>query len=87
LGCQFEFTAPDSPQKNGKVESKFATVYDRIRAMLNEAEFNWSLRHAMWAYASLHATKLIRPDTHLLKYLSVMAAPKVGLMKVGDERR
>jgi hypothetical protein len=37
--------------------------------MLNEAEFNWPLRHAMWAYASLHATKqdnlLIRPDTHL----------------------
>jgi hypothetical protein len=36
--------------------------------MLNEAEFNWPLRHAMWAYASLHATKLdnllIMPDTH-----------------------
>jgi hypothetical protein len=37
--------------------------------MLNEAEFNWPLRHGMLAYASLHATKLdkliIRPDTHL----------------------
>jgi hypothetical protein len=37
--------------------------------MLNEAEFNWPLRHAMWVYASLHATKLgnllISPDTHL----------------------
>jgi hypothetical protein len=36
--------------------------------MLNEAEFNGT-RHAMWANASLHATKLdnllIRPDTHL----------------------
>jgi hypothetical protein len=69
LVCQFEFTAPDSPQQNGKVERKIATLYGRVRAMLNEAEFNWPLRHAMWAYASLHATKLdnllIRPDTYL----------------------
>jgi hypothetical protein len=44
--------------------------------MLNEAKFNWPLRHAMWAYASLHATKLenllIRPDTHLSPYLYVL---------------
>jgi hypothetical protein len=37
--------------------------------VLNEAEFNWPVHHAMWAYASLHATKLdnllIRPYTHL----------------------
>jgi hypothetical protein len=69
LICQFELTASDSPQQNGKVERKFATIYGRVRAMLNEAEFNWPLRHAMWAYASLHATKLenllLRPDTHL----------------------
>jgi hypothetical protein len=47
----------------------FATLYSRVRTLLNEAEFNWPLRHAMWAYASLHATKIdnlfIRPDTHL----------------------
>jgi hypothetical protein len=69
LDCKFEFTAPDSPQQNGKVEKKFATLYGRVRAMLNEAEFIWPLRHDMWAYASLHATKidnlLIRPGTHL----------------------
>jgi hypothetical protein len=69
LVCQFEFTAPDSAQNYGKVERKYATLYGRVRAMLNEAEFNWPLRHAMWANASLHATKLdillIRSDTHL----------------------
>jgi hypothetical protein len=27
LVCQFEFTAPDSPQENGKVERKFAALY------------------------------------------------------------
>jgi hypothetical protein len=69
LDCKFEFTAPDSPQQNGKVERKLATLYGRVRAMLNEAEFNCPLRHAMWVYASLHATKLdnllTRPDTNL----------------------
>jgi hypothetical protein len=47
LGCQFEFTEPDSPQQNGKAERKIATLYGRVRTMLNEAEFNWPLRHAM----------------------------------------
>jgi hypothetical protein len=69
LDCKFELTALDSPQQNGKVERKFATIYGRVWAMLNEAEFDWPLRHAMWAYASLHPTKLdnlfTRPDTHL----------------------
>jgi hypothetical protein len=30
LVCQFEFTAPDSPQQNGKIERKFATLYGRV---------------------------------------------------------
>jgi hypothetical protein len=68
LVCQFEFTAPKSPQQSGKVERRFATLYGRVRAMLNEAEFNWP-GNAMWTYVSLHATKLdnllIRPGTHL----------------------
>jgi transposase InsO family protein len=47
--CKIEFTAPDSPQQNGKVERMFATLYGRVRDMLNEAHFNWPLHHAMWA--------------------------------------
>jgi hypothetical protein len=83
LVCEFEFTAPDSPQQNGKVERKFATLYGRVRAMLNAAEFNWPLRHAMWAYASLHATKLdnllISPDTHLSPVYMSMDTHQNGL--------
>ena len=30
LGVKFEFTAPDTPQQNGKVERKFATLYGRV---------------------------------------------------------
>ena len=29
LGITFEYTAPDTPQQNGRVERKFATLYAR----------------------------------------------------------
>jgi hypothetical protein len=92
IRCKFEFTAPDSPQQNGKIERKFATLYGRVRAILNcaqitpafatlygrvrailnVAQFTPALRNVMWAFCSLHATRLdnilIRPDTHLSPY-------------------
>ena len=37
FNIQFEFTAPNSPQFNGKVERAFATAYNKIRATLNHA--------------------------------------------------
>jgi hypothetical protein len=30
LGIQFKYTAPVTPQQNGRVEPKFATLYDRV---------------------------------------------------------
>ena len=36
LRITFEYTAPNTPQQNGKVERRFATFYGRIRSM-NEA--------------------------------------------------
>jgi hypothetical protein len=39
LVCQFEFTAPDSPQQNGKCGINFATLYGRAQAMLNGDKF------------------------------------------------
>jgi hypothetical protein len=47
MRCKFEFTAPDSPQQNGKIERKFATLYGRVRAILNGAEFTANLMHVM----------------------------------------
>jgi hypothetical protein len=35
VGLQFEFSGPRTPQRNGKVERKFQTLYGRIRAMFN----------------------------------------------------
>ena len=38
LGIKFEYTSPNSPQFNGRVERKFATLYSRVRANLNGAK-------------------------------------------------
>jgi transposase InsO family protein len=50
LNITFEYTAPGTPQQNGKIERKFATLNGKCRAMLNATEFNWDLRHRMWAH-------------------------------------
>ena len=36
LGVEFEYTAPGTPQHNGKLERAFQTLYGRVRAMLND---------------------------------------------------
>ncbi len=43
LGMFFEYTTPGTPQQNGRVEQKFATLYNRVRAMLNGGKFTSSL--------------------------------------------
>jgi hypothetical protein len=72
IRVQFEFTAPDTPQQHGKIERKFATLYGKFRATLNESEFTWPFRRGMWAYCALLITKLdnalIRSDVHLSPY-------------------
>jgi hypothetical protein len=40
FNLQFEFTAPGTPQENGKVERAFATLWGRTRAMLNQAKLD-----------------------------------------------
>jgi hypothetical protein len=37
VNVKFEFLGPRTPQRNGKVERKFQTLYGRIRAMFNDA--------------------------------------------------
>ena len=49
IPIKFEFTAPNTPQQNGVVERKLATLYGRIRSMLNAARINEELREKLWA--------------------------------------
>jgi hypothetical protein len=54
----FEFTAPYTPQQNGKIERKFATLWGKVRAMLNSAKLPWNLRNRLWAQCANLATQL-----------------------------
>jgi hypothetical protein len=52
----FEFTAPGTPQQNGAVERSLATMYGKVRAMLNHAGSNQETRGKIWAEAANCAT-------------------------------
>jgi transposase InsO family protein len=39
---QFDFTSPYTPQQNGKIEQKFATLWLKARAQLNSAQLTCS---------------------------------------------
>ena len=55
---EFEFTARDSPQFNGKIEQKFATLLGRVRAMMNAAKLTQELRNLLWCEAAATATDI-----------------------------
>jgi transposase InsO family protein len=44
FGIKFEFSGPRTPQRNGKIERKFQTLYGRIREMLHEADLEGEWR-------------------------------------------
>ena len=56
LRIDFEYSAPDTPQQNGRVERKFATLYGRVRSMLNAAHLPAYLRSGLWAECAYTAT-------------------------------
>ena len=58
LGIKFEYTAPGTPQQNGRVERKFQTLYGRVRAILLSSGVNGTLRKRLWAEAANTATDL-----------------------------
>src|SRR5512133_3591482 len=56
LGCKFEYTAPGTPQQNGKVERKFPVLYGKVRSMLNGAKLPTNLRSGLWTECARTAT-------------------------------
>jgi transposase InsO family protein len=55
---KFEFSGPRTPQRNGKVERKFQTLYGRIRAILNGAGLEGELKDKIWAECVMNVTYL-----------------------------
>jgi hypothetical protein len=58
LGITFEYTGPGSPQYNGRVERKYATLYSRVRSMLNAAGLPTHLREGIWSEVAKTATDI-----------------------------
>jgi transposase InsO family protein len=58
FGINFEFSFPKTPQRNGKVERKFQTLYVRIRAMLNGANSEGELKDKNWSECMMNVTYL-----------------------------
>ena len=56
LGIKFKYTSPGSPQQNRKCERKFATLYGKVRSMLNSARLTPNLRHGLWTECAACAT-------------------------------
>jgi hypothetical protein len=56
VGAIFEFTAPGSHQFAGVVERKFATLFARVRSILNSARLSQDLCNGLWAEAAKYAT-------------------------------
>ena len=68
LGVTFEFSGPRTPQRNGKVERKFQTLYGKIRAMFNASGIDGEIRHGLWAEcastASFYENRILNKATH-----------------------
>jgi hypothetical protein len=58
LSFEFEFTAPYTPEQNGGVEVKIATLFGKVRSMLNGACLTKALRNGLWAHCAETGTHL-----------------------------
>jgi hypothetical protein len=58
IEIHIEFTSPNTPQQNGQVERSFATLWGRVRSMLNDSGVPKEIRNKLWAECALTATEL-----------------------------
>ena len=47
-GIRVEFTAPRTPQQNGKVERGFSALYNHVRSMLSQAKLEQQMKQTVW---------------------------------------
>jgi hypothetical protein len=58
LNVKMEYTSPETPEQNGQVERSFATLWGKVRSMLNRSGVTQELREKLWAECASTATKL-----------------------------
>ena len=64
MHIKFKYTSSGTPQQNGRIERKFATLYGRVRAMFIGAGIKGRLRKLLWAEAMNTAIDLDNIMTH-----------------------
>ena len=57
LGIKIERTTPGTPQQNGVIERAFATLWVRVRSMLNAVKLDARIRTKLWAEYARTSTK------------------------------
>ena len=74
FGCDFEFTAPGTPQQNSVAERRIPTLMGKARAMLIQAGIDSKGKGEFWCEVISMATKLdnimVRPDRTKPPYTS-----------------
>jgi hypothetical protein len=67
LGLQIEFSVPRTPQRSGKVERKFQTLYGRIRAMVDDLAIVDGIRDGLGeecaSTASFYDNRIVNKET------------------------
>jgi hypothetical protein len=56
INVSFEYSGTRTPQRNGKIDRKYQTLYGRIRAMLNGAGLKDEVSSGIWAECTSTAT-------------------------------
>ena len=55
MGPKIEYTAPFTPQQNGKIERVFPNLFARVRASYNAGKLTTDLPKLLWAEAINYA--------------------------------
>ena len=58
FNVDFQYTAAGTPQQNGRVEQKIATLYGKVRLTLNLARITNGLRCKLWAKCASHVSDI-----------------------------
>jgi hypothetical protein len=86
LDIEVEFTPPNTPEFNGKIERRFAYLFGCLRANLNAAEFDEKMRYGLWCecavYTETVANSLITPRRLELDQLTANSMAKIGLVYI-----